>query len=144
MPGCTVIVILLPWVSHRSGNFCFFEILAFNAFILEKWSCCQWQCLIQCISYTVVNCIYKNYTMLLSPSFNSIYKIWHAKMILIQLTKYPATFKISFNFVKYIMQLSKYHATQEGCIFFGNMYNELRKEMGVVTRPCTFSGEGRW
>ena len=51
---------------------------------------CQWQlkwytmlrspsfnstCLIQCISYTVVNCIYKYYTMLLSPSFNSIYKI---------------------------------------------------------------------
>ena len=28
-------------------------------------------CLIQCISYTVVNCIYKYYTMLLSPSFNS-------------------------------------------------------------------------
>ena len=82
--------------------------------------------------------------MLFSPSFNSIYKIWHAKMILIQLTKYHATFKISFNFVKYIMQLSKYHATQEGCIFFGNMYNELRKVMGVVTRACTFSGEGRW
>ena len=51
---------------------------------------CQWQlkwytmlrypsfnstCLIQCISYTVLNCIYKYYTMLLSPSFNSIYKI---------------------------------------------------------------------
>ena len=32
-------------------------------------------CLIQCISYTVVNCIYKYYTMLLSPSFNSTYKI---------------------------------------------------------------------
>ena len=36
--GCTAIVILLPWLSHWSGNFCFFEILAFNAFILEKWS----------------------------------------------------------------------------------------------------------
>ena len=72
---CTAIVILLPWLSHWSGNFCFCEILAFNAFILEKWSRCQWQCLIQCISYIVVNCIYKNCTMLLSPSFNSIYKI---------------------------------------------------------------------
>ena len=38
-------------------------------------------------------------------------KIWHAKMILIQLTKYHATFKIVFNFVKYIMQLPKYGAT---------------------------------
>ena len=25
-----------------------------------------------------------------------------------------------------------YHATQEACIFFGNMYNDLRKVMGVV------------
>ena len=33
--------------------------------------------------------------------------LWHAKMIFIQLTKYHATFKISFNFVKYIMELSK-------------------------------------
>ena len=33
--------------------------------------------------------------------------VWHAKMIFIQLTKYHATFKISFNFFKYIMQLSK-------------------------------------
>ena len=33
--------------------------------------------------------------------------LWHAKMIFIQLTKYHATFKISFNFFKYIMQLSK-------------------------------------
>ena len=30
------------------------------------------------------------------------------------------------------MQLSKYLAAQEGCIFYGNMYNELRKVMGVV------------
>ena len=40
--------------------------------------------------------------------------------------------------------LEIYHTAQEGCIFFGNMYNELRKVMGVVTRSCTFSGEGRW
>ena len=39
-----------------------------------------------------------------------------------------STFEISFNLVKYIVQLSKYgatleiyHATQEGCIFFENM-----------------------
>ena len=29
-----------------------------------------------------------------------------------------------------------YHATQEGCIFFWNMYNDLRKVMGVVP-GCT-------
>ena len=40
--------------------------------------------------------------------------------------------------------LEIYHTAQEGCIFFGNMYNELRKVMGVVTWSCTFSGEGRW
>ena len=32
------------------------------------------QLLQQCISYTVENCIYKIYTMLLSLSFNSVYK----------------------------------------------------------------------
>ena len=54
---------------------------------------CQWQlkwynCIIQCcapplstlpawynVFHTLVNCIYKFYTMLLSPSFNSVYKI---------------------------------------------------------------------
>ena len=53
-------------------------------------------------------------------------------MILIQLTKYHATFKISFCLIRYIEQLSKYGATQEGCICFGNMHNDLRKIMGVV------------
>ena len=38
---------------------------------------------------------------------SKIGELWHAKMIFIQLTKYHATLKISFNFVKYIMQLSK-------------------------------------
>ena len=70
LPDSTAIVILLPSVSHWWGNFCFFEILAFNASILEKWSCCQWQCLIQCISYTVVNCIYiKNIYNVALPLF---------------------------------------------------------------------------
>ena len=32
-------------------------------------------------------------------------------MIIIQLSKYHATFKISFNLVKYIVQLSKYGTT---------------------------------
>ena len=31
-----------------------------------------------------------------------------------------------------VQLLEIYHATQEGCIFFGNMYNDLRKVMGVV------------
>ena len=30
-----------------------------------------------------------------------------------------------------VQLLEIYHATQEGCIFFGNMYNDLRKIMGV-------------
>ena len=37
--------------------------------------------------------------------------LWHAKVIFIQLSKYQATFKISFNFVKNIAQLSKYGTT---------------------------------
>ena len=77
--------------------------------------------------------------------------VWHAKVIFIQLSKYQATFKISFNFVKDIAQLSKYGTTfrnishSSGRVYiFGNMYNELRKVMGVVTWSSTFSGEGRW
>ena len=32
-----------------------------------------------------------------------------------------------------MVQLSEiYHATQEGCIFLGNMYNDLREVMDVV------------
>ena len=61
------------------------------------------------------------------------HKLWHAKMIfnsqnIMQLSKYRATFKIGYNFWKYII------TAQEGCIFFGNMYNDLRAVMGVV--PC--------
>ena len=48
----------------------------------------------------------------------------HAKMIFIKFAKYHATLKISFNLVKYIMNLSKYGATfrniscnLEACIF---------------------------
>ena len=37
--------------------------------------------------------------------------VWHAKVIFIQLSKYQSTFKISFNFVKNIAQLSKYGTT---------------------------------
>ena len=37
--------------------------------------------------------------------------VWHAKVIFIQLSKYQATFKISFNFVKNMAQLSKYGTT---------------------------------
>ena len=36
--GCTAVLILLPWLSNWGQRFYFFEILAFNAFILEKWS----------------------------------------------------------------------------------------------------------
>ena len=60
-------------------------------------------------------------------------------MILIQLSKYHATFKMSFNFVKYIVQLSKYGTTFRNISYnsgrmyiFGNMYNDLRAVMGVV------------
>ena len=49
--------------------------------------------------------------------------VWHAKMITIQLSKYHATFKILFNFVKYIMQLSKYGATFRNISYSsGRMY----------------------
>ena len=49
--------------------------------------------------------------------------LWHAKMIFIQLSKYHATFKILFNFVKYIMQLSKYGATSRNISYSsGRMY----------------------
>ena len=62
-----------------------------------------------------------------------------------QLSKYRSTLlKISRNFLNMAQLLEIYHTAQEGCIFFGNMYNELRKVMGVVTWSCTFSGEGRW
>ena len=61
-------------------------------------------------------------------------------MILVQLHKVSCNFIILFNLVKCIVQLSKYgatfrqnyHATQEGCILFWNMYNVLRNVMGVV------------
>ena len=36
--------------------------------------------------------------------------IWHAEIVSIQLAKYHATFKISFNLVKYTVQLLKYGA----------------------------------
>ena len=58
-------------MSELCSRFYFFEILAFNAFFLEKCSHCKWQCLIQCISCNVVNCNHKYYTMLLSASFKS-------------------------------------------------------------------------
>ena len=31
-----------------------------------------------------------------------------------------------------VQLLEIYHTTQEGCISFGNMYNDLRAVMGVV------------
>ena len=49
--------------------------------------------------------------------------VWHDKMILIQLTKYQATFKILFsqlnisrNFQNMVQLLEIYHATKESCI----------------------------
>ena len=53
-------------------------------------------------------------------------------MILIQLTQSHATFKISFNFQNMVQLLEIYRTTQEGCIFFGNMYNDFRAVMGFV------------
>ena len=54
-------------------------------------------------------------------------------MIIIQLHKISSTLKISFNLVKYMVQLLEIcHATQEGCIFLGNVYNDLRNVVGVV------------
>ena len=62
-----------------------------------------------------------------------------------QLSKYRSTLlNISCNFQNMVQRLEIYHATQEGCTYFGKMYNELRKVMGVVTRACTCSREGRW
>ena len=69
-------------------------------------------------------------------------------MIFIQLSKYHATFKISFNLVKYIVQLSKYGTTfinisySSGRVYiFGNMYNELRAVMGVVPGHALIVGK---
>ena len=50
-----------------------------------------------------------------------------------QLSKYHATLlNISCNFQNMVKLLKIYHTTLEGCIFFGNMYNDLRAVMGVV------------
>ena len=51
-------------------------------------------------------------------------------MLLIQLHK------ISCNFQNMLQLFEIYHTTQEGCIFFGNMYNGLRSVIGVVP-GCT-------
>ena len=54
-------------------------------------------------------------------------------MILIQLSKYRSTLlNISCNFQNMVQLLERYHTTLEGCIFFGNMYNDLRAVMGVL------------
>ena len=43
-----------------------------------------------------------------------------------------STLKISCNFQNMVQLLEIYHTAQEGCIIFGNMYNDLRAVMGVV------------
>ena len=43
-----------------------------------------------------------------------------------------STLKISCNFPNIVQLLEIYYTTQEGCIFFGNMYNDLRAVMGVA------------
>ena len=54
-----------------------------------------------------------------------------------QLSKYRSTLlKISCNFQNMVQLLEIYHTAQEGCIFFGNMYNDLRAVTGVVP-GCT-------
>ena len=64
-----------------------------------------------------IDYIYNSYVV------NDRHYLWHAKMILIQLTKYHATFKILFNFVKYMVQLSKYSATLRNISYnSGRMY----------------------
>ena len=50
-----------------------------------------------------------------------------------QLSKYRSPLlNISRNFQNMVQLLEIYHTAQEGCIFFGNMYNDLRAVMGVV------------
>ena len=49
------------------------------------------------------------------------------------LSKYRSTWlNILYNFQNLVQLLEMYHLTQEGCIIFGNMYNDLRWVMGVV------------
>ena len=58
-------------------------------------------------------------------------------MIFIQLSKYHATFKILFNFVKYIMQLSKYGATFRNISYSsGRMY--------IFGGTCIMTSEQPW
>ena len=45
------------------------------------------------------------------------------------------------NFQNMVQHLELYHATQEGCIYFWNMY-DLIKRHECCARSCTFSGEG--
>ena len=50
-----------------------------------------------------------------------------------QLSKYRSTLlNISCNFQNMVQLLEIYHSTLEGCIFFGNMYNDLRAVIGVA------------
>ena len=51
-----------------------------------------------------------------------------------QLSKYRST-------LLNIMQLSKYGAALEGCLFFGNMYNDLRAVMGVAPGHALVMGK---
>ena len=64
-------------------------------------------------------------------------------MIFIQLAKYHATFKISFNFLKYIMQLSKYRSTflNISC----NSQNNMQLRKGVYfLGTCIMNSEKLW
>ena len=50
-----------------------------------------------------------------------------------ELSKYRSTWlNVSCNFQNMVQLLEIYHATQERCIFFGNMYNDPKKVMGIV------------
>ena len=51
---------------------------------------------------------------------------------IMQLSKYCSTWLgILCNFQNMVQLLEICHTTQEGCIFLGNVYNDLRKVMGV-------------
>ena len=65
---------------------------------------------------------------------------------IMQLSKYCSTLlNISCNSQNMVQLLEIYHTAQEGCIFLGNMYNDLRAAMGWFVmatnrRYCVYYG----
>ena len=69
---------------------------------------------------------------LLMPNKYAPKRMVNQVKVLTSPSEYQATFKISFNFQNMVQPFEIYHATHEGCISGGNMYNNFRRFMGVM------------